>query len=480
MASDHQRHGTPNDGQGHRMKEPMVMMAVEHYGPYRWVHAPISALALWLIFSPSSLGYSSAALIWSDVVSGAVVLAMSLLALKPQRGLMSWLIAFVGLWLLLAPIVFWSPDAVAYANDTLVGTLLIAFGLIIPMGMTMRGPEIPPGWSYNPSSWPQRAPIIALAFVGFLVARYMATVQLGYIQSAWDPFFGEGTQRVLTSEVSRAWPISDAGLGAVTYIIEVLMGLMGDQRRWRTMPWMVAGFGFIVVPLGIVSIVLVVMQPLAVGAWCSPCLFTAAAMLLMIPLSLDEVVAMVQFVARKRREGHSAWRVFWLGGDLPEDTATWEPARAVTWRPQGMLWGFTSSWTLWLATAIGAWLMFAPAAFGIGIQEAAADSDHLVGALIVVVSVISLAEVARPARFLNVPLGLWLMAAPWFLEGATAMSRLNSALMGLAVIVLSLRLGWLRDHYGSFDRIVLWSPRSKARERHAKRQWSPYPHSHAR
>lgn len=47
---------------------------------------------------------------------------------------------------------------------------------------------------------------------------------------------------------------------------------------------------------------LVVMQPLAVGAWCTLRLFTAAAMLLMIPLSLDEVVAM-------------AWRVFSLGGD---------------------------------------------------------------------------------------------------------------------------------------------------------------------
>ena len=113
----------------------------------------------------------------------------------------------------------------------------------------MQGPEVPPGWSYNPSAWPQRAPVIALAFLSFLVARYMAAFQLGYIETAWDPFFGNGTERVLTSDVSKAWPISDAGLGAMTYMIEALMGLMGDQRRWRTMPWMVAGFGFVVVPL---------------------------------------------------------------------------------------------------------------------------------------------------------------------------------------------------------------------------------------
>lgn len=477
MASDDNDKG--HDGSGehrqHRMHAPMVMMAVHHYGPCRWVQAPIVALALWLVSSPFALGYSSKALTWSDVVSGVIVLGMSLFAVAPRHGLVSWLISFVGLWLLFAPLAFWSPDAVAYANDTLVGALLIAFGLVIPMGMRMQGPEIPPGWSYNPSAWPQRAPVIALAFVSFLVARYMAAFQLRYIQSAWDPFFGDGTERVLTSDVSRAWPISDAGLGAMTYVLEALMGLMGDQRRWRTMPWMVAGFGFVVVPLGIVSITLVIMQPLAVGAWCSPCLFTAAAMLLMIPLSLDEVVAMIQFVARKKREGHPAWRIFWLGGNVPEDAPIWEPTRPVTWRPRGMLWGFTNSWTLWLAAALGVWLMLAPAAFGIGIQEAAADSDHLVGALIIVVSVIALAEVARPARFLNVPLGLWLLAAPWFLVGATVASRWNSALMGVAAILLILRLGRLRDHYGTYDKIMLWSPRAKTRERHRSWQWGPSP-----
>lgn len=451
----------------------MVMMAVDHYSAYRWVQAPIAALSLWLIFSPFTLGYTSTALTWSDILSGVVALGMSFIALKPNRGLASWLISAVGLWLLFAPLLFWAPEPAAYANDTLVGALLIAFGLIIPMGMTMKGPAIPPGWSYNPSAWPQRAPVIALAFVSFLVARYMAAYQLGHIRAAWDPFFVSGTERVLTSDVSMAWPISDAGLGAMTYMIEVLMALMGDQRRWRTMPWMVAGFGFVVVPLGIVSIALIIMQPLAVGAWCSPCLFTAAAMLLMIPLSLDEVVAMVQLVARKKREGHSAWRVFWLGANLPDETPTWEATRQETWRLRGMLWGFTNSWSLWLATAIGVWLMFAPAAFGIGIEQAAADSDHLVGSIIIVIAIISLAEVARPARFLNVPLGLWLIIAPWFLPGSTTASQWNSAAMGVAVVLLSLPLGKLRDHYGSFDKFVLWSPRAKARARHGRRQWGP-------
>jgi len=435
------------------------MMAVDHWAPYRWVLAPIAGLALWLIASPFALGYTSRALAWSDVLSGVAALGLAALALKPHRGLAAWLIAGVGFWLLCAPLVFWAPQAAAYSNDTLVGALLIGFGLIVPMGMTMKGAEVPPGWSYNPSSWPQRAPIIALSFASFLAARDMAGFQLGYTDAAWDPFFGGGTERVLTSDVSKAWPVSDAGLGALTYLLEVLMGLMGDGRRWRTMPWMVAIFGVVVVPLGLVSIALVVMQPLAVGAWCTPCLFTAAAMLLMIPLSLDEIVAMVQLVRQERRKGRSAWRVFWLGANLPDDDAP--AARPETWRPKGMLWGFTGSGALWLSVAAGVWLMFAPAVFGISIEAPAADSDHLAGALVIVVSVVALAEVARPARFLNLALGAWLVVAPWFLDGGTAASRWSSAALGAAIAVLSVLPSRTREHYGSYDGVVAWSPRGR-------------------
>jgi hypothetical protein len=64
-------------------------------------------------------------------------------------------------------------------------------------------------------------------------SRYLAAVQLGYTESAWDPFFGAGTVRVLHSEVSRAWPFSDAGRGAAAHTFEALMGFMGARRESR-------------------------------------------------------------------------------------------------------------------------------------------------------------------------------------------------------------------------------------------------------
>lgn len=86
-----------------------------------------------------------------------------------------------------------------------------------------------------------------------------------HVDGVWEPFFvaaggRNGTETIITSDVSKAWPIADAGLGAVSYLFEVLMGVMGDRRRWRTMPWMVAAFGIVVVPLGVVSIYFIIIS----------------------------------------------------------------------------------------------------------------------------------------------------------------------------------------------------------------------------
>lgn len=430
-----------------------------------WMYAANIVLGLWLMLGPTAFDYGSTRLVWSDILSGALIVALGVVALFPRGDFWGrWGICLVGIWLLLAPLVFWAPAAFVYANDTLVGALVIAFAILAPMmpgqahHMTMMqpGPEIPPGWTYNPSSWWQRGIIIALGFVSFLIARAMTAYQLGHTDSIWDPIFTPGTPAVLTSDVSRAWPVSDAGLGAVAYMVESLSGFMGGRSRWRTMPWMVLMFGVLVVPLGIVSIALVIMQPVMVGTWCTPCLVTALLMLIMIPLALDEVWAMAQFLLRARREGKPLWRTFWVGGMVEDGGKDERSPRFDRPRPStmpAMVWGVTVPRTLLASALIGFWLMGAPPA--LGATAAAADSDFLVGPLVAVVAFIAMAEVARPFRFVNIASGAWLIAAPWFLGGTTTGSITNDIVAGVALIALSLPRGAVRECYGGWQRAIV-------------------------
>lgn len=184
-----------------------------------------------------------------------------------------------------------------------------------------------PPWDYNPSSWPQRLPICALAAVAGLIATYMALYQWRVIGSVWDPVFGEQTAKVLDSDVSekmRRWMlVPDAALGAVGYFSEALLGLAGSTRRWQFRPWLVILFGIDVIPLGIVSVILVVLQGTVVGFWCFPCLVTAAISVLLVYWAYDEVWSSLRFLKQVWDRTHDRtvlWRTFW-GGAPPEAVA---------------------------------------------------------------------------------------------------------------------------------------------------------------
>ncbi|MCI0460817.1 MAG: vitamin K epoxide reductase family protein [Gemmataceae bacterium] len=454
------KHGLAPVAGDDSMRAHHEMMRQLHEGML-WTNFTNIGLGTWLMTSPAMFSYGSAGLVWSDLVSGTLLVLFATLSLSLRLDLARWGVCLVGIWLLFAPLVFWAPTAVVYTNDTLVGALVIAFSVLVPMmpgkahhmAMMLPGPEIPPGWSYNPSTWWQRGPIIALAFVGFFISRYLAAYQLGHIPAVWDPFFGDGTKRILESEVSRAWPISDAGLGAVAYMLEALSGYMGGVTRWRSMPWMVAMFGFLVVPLGIVSIVLIILQPLAVGAWCTLCLIAAVAMLIMISPALDEVIAMIQFLIQSRRQGKPFWRTLWVGGTLenaeevrpPHRSAGAEFLSAMNWE--------TVPWNLVVSTGLGVGIMCAPSVWGT--QGAAADSDHLVGALIVTFAVIAIGEVARAARFVNVLFGAWLVGTPWLLTGFTPGAQWTDVVVGAVLILLSLPRGHVKERYGSWQRYIV-------------------------
>lgn len=443
------------------VKEYEVSMHRQH-NQFLWAHFLNIGLGTWLMASPPILGYSEPALVLSDVVAGALVAMLSALSLSWRLVWARFATATVGVWLLFAPLVFWTASPAAYLNDTLVGAFVIGFSILVRptpgVGVAARtsGPDIPPGWTYSPSAWTQRILIIALAFIGLYISRYLAAYQLGHSEAAWDPFFGEGTERIITSDVSKAWPVPDAGLGALTYALEILTGMMGGRDRRRTMPWLVILFGLMIVPLGAVSLFFIIIQPIVIGTWCTLCLVAAAAMLIQIPYSLDELVASGQFLVDRHRKGKSAVLAF-LRGDTMEEGGTINGDEFE--RPAGEVFkdvvggGVTVPWTLVVCIGLGVWLMFTRVT--LGTEGAQADSDHLLGALIITVSVSAMAEVGRALRFINVLLAIALIFAPFMFEGASMLADLLGIGIGIVLIILSVPRGKIVNSYGGWSRYVV-------------------------
>lgn len=193
--------------------------------------------------------------------------------------------------------------------------------------------RIPPGWGYNPAAWSQRLPIVGLALFGFGIAMYLSLYQWEVIDRIWDPFFGTpnyggGSKEILresgVSEQTMAYlGVPDAFLGALGYLADAVTGAIGSTKRWKTMPWIVVVFGLAVGPLGFVSVLLVVFQPVLYDSFCTLCLTTAAISVGMIGPAMDEMLASLQYLRRVKTSNRSLWRHFWglanVDGDQVED-----------------------------------------------------------------------------------------------------------------------------------------------------------------
>ncbi len=56
-------------------------------------------------------------------------------------------------------------------------------------------------------------------------------------------------------------PIPDAALGALGYLADAVFGLAGGTVRWSTQPWLVIVFAIAVIPFGVTSVTLFILQP---------------------------------------------------------------------------------------------------------------------------------------------------------------------------------------------------------------------------
>lgn len=424
-----------------------------------WTYVVNGILALWLISQPFLLDYKSAALMKSDIISGVIVILVEIIAFVPRFALLRWLTVAVAFWLLLAPLIFWSPTPTTYLVDTLMACLFIAFAVLIPglpgrAGIHLSGPDKPPGWSYNPSSWIRRWLGIALALVGFFLARYLAAHQLGYIPHVWDPFFGDGSDKVTGSALSKSFPISDAGFGAVAYVLEVLTGFMGSRARWRTAPFIAVTFAVLVIPLGATSILLVIMQPVVVGAWCGFCLVSATALLISVPLAVHESIAVGQFLVMTYKQKKNFWQIFWLGGNVlgyegkDPDHTRW----SLKQRWAASVQGVSLPWLIVVQVIVGVWLMARPDILPFNIESS--NSDHWMGAIIVTVAAIAAAEVTRTARFVNLIAGVIVFILTLIFSSGSTAILISGIASAILLIIASIPKGVIVERYASWDRFI--------------------------
>lgn len=424
-----------------------------------WTYAASGILGLWLITAPHLYAYKSEALAASDTISGAAIIVLEALSFSARLYYLRWLTPVVAIWLLFAPLVFWSPAPATYLSDTIIACLVITLSLLVPGapgqgGISKPGPDMPPGWSYNPSSWIRRWLGIALALLGFLISRYLAARQLGYIPHAWDPFFGNSSERVLHSVISRSFPISDAGFGSVAYMLEVLAGFMGDRARWRTAPWVVTTFAVLVVPLGVTSIVLVILQPVVVGAWCGLCLIAAVGLLLSVPLAVHEIIAMGQFLVAAKTRGKSLWNTFWTGGGI-SGAGGEDPDRRhfnLGQRWVASVQGITVPLPIVVEILIGIWLMACPDV--LRFQGWMANADHFLGALIVTASAVATAEVTRTARLLNILLAVCLAACAFAFGRDLPVALVSELACAVLLIPVSVPKGEIIESYAGWHKFI--------------------------
>lgn len=110
-------------------------------------------------------------------------------------------------------------------------------------------------------------------------------------------------------------------------------------------------------------------------------------------------------------------------------------------------------WAHVFTAALGIWLMAAPVLLSDG--HPAELNDRIVGPLVAAFAIIACWQVTRGLRWMNVLLGVWLLAAPWVLGYDGVTSKIHSMLAGALVVALSLVRGEADKRFGGGWRELL-------------------------
>lgn len=140
------------------------------------------------------------------------------------------------------------------------------------------------------------------------------------------------------------------------------------------------------------------------------------------------------------------WSIFFRGGSEI-------PAHSKSIAVSEKFGGINIPLNLVACSIIGALLMISPT-FN-GAQDMALNNFYFTGALVVTTSFIAFAEVCRSVRLVNMLLAIWLLLAPFVLNGFNDNSRLTSIICGVVLIACSIKKGRIREQYAEWNRLIV-------------------------
>ena len=98
---------------------------------------------------------------------------------------------------------------------------------------------------------------------------------------------------------------------------------------------------------------------------------------------------------------------------------------------------FPKQWEDWASWILGIWLVLSPWALFFEYEPTAVRNAVVLGLLIILMEVVELSVFRDWEEWINIILGIWLVASPWALAIASRAARWNFIVVGALVLVLA-------------------------------------------
>ena len=99
-------------------------------------------------------------------------------------------------------------------------------------------------------------------------------------------------------------------------------------------------------------------------------------------------------------------------------------------------------WEDWCSWLLGIWLCISPWALRFDFESAATRTAVVTGLLIIFVEIVTLSVFRAWEEWINMLLGVWLLASPWILGITIAAATADFVVVGLLLLALALYEVW--------------------------------------